>query len=131
MIESEHHLKGKLDWHWVIVSFFKEIFRASDLLKFIVRLDTFLKVLKSFSIFGIEIRGSVRNKRISSAKAANLYVRWAIVIPLISVFDLNRCKRGSRVSIKIKGHKGRVPLDIGKASDRWPFTLTLAVGGWV
>lgn len=89
-----------------------------------------LKVLKSLSRLGSVVSGSVRKRRMSSAKAASLYVRF-ISTPLISGFALIGLSNGSRERIKIKGERGqpwRVPSNMEKASDRWPFTRTLAVG---
>lgn len=109
----------------------REIFRAVDFEKLICRFERVLKVRKSLSKFGMEVRGSVRNRRMSSANAANLYVRCLIWIPLMSGLSLRRLRRGSSDRMKIKGESGqpwRVPFDTEKAFDRQPLTWTFAVG---
>lgn len=74
--------------------------RAWDFEELIFRLDICRNRSKSLSRFGIEVSGSLKNSRMSSAKAAILYVCPAMGMPLMFSFDHMQRSRGSRVKIK-------------------------------
>lgn len=128
LIASRFHWKGKLFWWCVTVSCGRVILRAWDLLMLVLKIDRCWKSSKSFKRFGIDACGSLRNSKILSAKA-NLYVRPAMGMPLMSSLALRQHKRGSRVRTKRIGESGHpclLPLLMKKAFDRWPLTQTLA-----
>lgn len=105
------------------------IFSALDLEWFIFKLESIWKCSKSLSRFGRETWGLLRKSKRSLAKAATLYVRSFMVMPLMSWFRCILFSRGSKVRAKTNGEKGhpcQVQLWRWKAFDRWPLTCTLA-----
>lgn len=97
------------------------MFRASDFAKLICKLVKELNVAKSLSKLGNVMCGSVKNKRMSSAKADSLYVVFETDTPLMSGLDRRRWRSGSSVRTKINGESGhpwRVSFDMEKAFDR-------------
>lgn len=72
MIARSFHVNGKVVWHRLHVSEGNVMFKALDFVKLICRLVRVLKVLESLSRFRSVVSGSVRKRRMSSAKAASL-----------------------------------------------------------
>lgn len=131
VIESLFQWNRKLSLHWVTRFCGREILRANDLEKLILRLDNYWKCWNSDKSIGIVVRGSVSNNNISYAKAAYLYYLLEIRIPLKSWLSRNFWRKDSSWRIKRIGERGYpclVPLRMGKASDIVLLTLTLAVG---
>ena len=73
-MDVEFQEKGK--WHFSLStrSWGVEILRATDLVILTVRPETLLKSLRSWTTLGVEIRGDVMRRRMSSANKAHLCV---------------------------------------------------------
>lgn len=85
VIETGFQWNGKFSLHWSTRCCDKEMMRAKDLMKLILRFEIVLKCWNYASSTGSVVSGLVRNNRMSSVNAAYLYI-LAAWTPCMFVF---------------------------------------------